>query len=1057
MPPPISGLERPQQAVSSLLSGDVEGAWQSMLAPQTLTPRERDQLLGKLGVTGTVYENVFQAVTNPILILSLIVSHKFPVPVGDALFKLSRQVSGMASRLPILRSLASPQAIFRGQPIWDDMVKVAADVMDFKKRYGEEAAVALTKFQKATGRLPSSREQVMVSAWLDGLHKNLRGWGKAGEKLRIGSGETTATLKGVGALFPGLEGKMGRPLLGLAQDLKARFERQRIEIFEKPENRRNLVRVILKLTKQGLIDDDMAQFIRDPGKIVDYFPHRSIQTDEDFRRLIAVMTQSGSRRFAKAAENKATQWISPEVMERKWAMIPDRQDLKSVQDLMDPEAWTRLQRGLKARVFNAARTAGISMNSIRKMDALPIDEVMEKYPTLMQPAEAEHMAGALLAAMPRQYSLKLMPVLNSYDHTLAGTYAWTVRGGGIKMQGHINEARAFAQAGDARAKWRSGYLENTLLPQMMGRGTFRQAIRAQMWDQGMARTAAALDSPAISKVLGEKLTGSLKEHLKNSHGAFNFNAMQARASGYFYLSTLGLNVGSALTNLLQNVLTTGPTLGFRTAAAGASAAMQKSHKYFALRLGGRAISHEAALLKAFPEFGQAGLVSAPITEEVIAHTLQNAYNVSRLPGAVVKTSEKISRAMMSLFTASETANRLIAFESGMIHARRAKMPIDSAIQFSRKVVDVTQFPAGVHNTPAILANLPPLARQFLGFPVKMLEFATSTAMTLGSEGKNVFGYNPGTFARMIAGSVIAMELGDTMGLDLRNALFTGAIPLPEKTGRPFSPLPVVPPFFQITGAAATGLVSGDFSDLARSTPLLIPGGIQAFKLAGLMPGPLSEPGQAFARGFERTYVDYNQPSPDGRYAVYSGQGTFRGFYNSWDLVKFGFGVRGGDLDKETNLLETITRGRDEIVQSKRDYLDALFRNDPRTANRTAQGFEKKFGFKIPVSQNDVKVMQTRRTVTRLEQLIRTTPPGEARNQLISLVQVTLGSTAAETLGVDPTMFGQTRPQAEKSRQAYRRTFPNNRFNPHTDLGPQDEVNPQKIGRQPGVTNAGPPF
>jgi hypothetical protein len=1068
---PVSGIERPGVATQALLTGDIDVAWRAMLTPQALTPHERTEMGKKLGIDGGPFAQVFQGLTNPLLIVSLLLSHKFPVPAGDAVFKLSQKVGGLTARFPVLGRLASMQSLFRGTKAPDTISEIAFNVHDFRSRFGGSFGEALRKYQQTGGRLPNLKEQILVSAWLDGLHKHTRGFAGKNGVVRVGSGETTMSLPGVSALFPNLESKMGAPLLTLAKDMRGVLNKMWGEVFENLDNRKAILKAIRRQRSAGFSDDVtdvMESFLTNPKRIADYFPRRVLQSEEDFRRLIQLMTASGSsKRFAKAAANKATAWASPEVMKRQYAMVPAAEELALVQDFVDPKEVTKLQEIVKARVLHAARISGVRGGTIQKLNSIPLDDLSQNYVKYLPKGEAELMAAAFADHGPRQYSLKLMPVLSSYTHTLAGTYGWTVKGGGEKMMTVLEEARSAAGAGNPYAKARVEMLENTYIPVAMGRGTFRQALRAQMWDHSMLELGAWVGRPSVRKLLGDGLTDTIQGHLRSSKGAFSFMQLQRKASAYFYLSTLGMNPGSALKNMLQLVLTLGPVIGFRTASLGLQEAMRKSHKYFALRFGPRKMGHDAALRLTYPDFAKAGLVAAPITDEVVENTLQNAYNIAALPTAATKTADKVSRGMMSLFTASETALRLSSFEAGMLHARRAKMGIDESIQFSRKLVEQTQFLTGPQNTPHFMLGLPPLYRQFLQFPLRMLEFATSTAFTLGSgaidpkTGKpmNVLGFNPGTFARMMAGSIIAMELGDVMGVDIRGSLVTSAVPTFQPPGELFAPLPIVPPFFQVAGALGVGVTTGDWKEALHSTPLLIPGGIQAFKIAGLLPPgmPGSEVGQTLSKAFERTYADYKQPAPDGRIAVFSGQGTFRGYYAPWDLIKQGLGIRGGDLDKEQQLLALVTKNRDAIAQSKRDYLDARHRNAAREANAVATQFKQQFGFSLPVTEADMQAMQTRRHITRLEQLIRTTPPGEARERLVQVVQATLGASAEAMMGVDPSLLGQPRPVAEKSRFGTGKVAGSSlpRFHAQTDLSPMDIVNPRTIGRQPGVNQLQP--
>lgn len=1074
LPRELAITDRPGQAAQNLFVGNLPGAWKSIFQPKELTLVERDQLLKKWGLNDGPYARVFKTITNPVLLIALAMSHIFPIAAGANIFKLSKRVQSLGAKFPVLRSIASMQTLFQGVKrsgsnvdFVDEFGAIIKDMNDFRNKYGSAYAESLAAFQKATGKLPSLREQIQVSAWLDGLHKPLRGFGGKNGKIRIGSGETVATLDAIGTLMPNLEGHMGRPLLDLAKGFRRTMDDQWKEVFSDVKGRKRLLEAIKRQRLAGMADETseaMEAFLRDPKKIPDYFPRRILQSDEDFRRITALLTESASqKKFAKSAGKKIQQWATPETYKRKFQMLPDIADLEMVKDLVDPDQLAKLDTLIKAKMIHGARIAGVRGSTIAKMQETPLKELEEKYVTMFQPAEAEKLAFVFQEVKPRQYSLKLMPVVAQYNHTLAGTNAWTIKGGGEKVSQMITDLK-FRGKTDAVARYQADIMENTYVPIAMGRGTFRQSLKAQMYAQASQQVAVfAETSPFVKKVLGATLHKQVVAGLHSSKGAFNFMNLNRKVAGYFYLSTLGLNPGSALKNTLQLILTTGPVIGYRTTAAGLSEAYRKSHKYFAQRLGPRKLTHEQALRVAYPEFAETGLVASPITEEVIQSSLQNAYGIAALPTKAVSTGDKIQRAMMAMFTASETTVRLATFEAGMIHARRAKMPIEAAIEFSRKLVEKTQFLTGPQNTPFFLLDKSPVVRQLTQFPLRMLEFATTTAMSLGSgainprTGKemNLLGINPGTFARMIAGSILTMELGDAMNLSLGDALIGGAVPTFNASSKVLAPIPVVPPFFQILGAAGIGIGGGDYTELLRATPLLIPGGVAISRAMGLVPPgvPGADLGKAAARTFRRTYADYDAPAPDGRIAVYSGRGTLKGYYRPWELVKYGMGVKGGDIQKEQELLNTLVTQRDNIREEKAAYMEARFRNDAAGASRIKENFVQRFGFDLPVTQKDMEAMQVRRQVTRLEQVIRTLPPGRAREQMVQMIAATLGSQGAALIGIDPELLGANSKVRQASRTA---NIGSPRFNARK-LSPFNEVNPQTIGRQKGINQQQPPF
>jgi hypothetical protein len=166
------------------------------------------------------------------------------------------------------------------------------------------------------------------------------------------------------------------------------------------------------------------------------------------------------------------------------------------------------------------------------------------------------------------------------------------------------------------------------------------------------------------------------------------------------------------------------------------------------------------------------------------------------------------------------------------------------------------------------------------------------------------------------------------------------------------------------------------------------------------------------------------------------------------------GIKGGDIEKEQNLLQTLVKNRDMIREERQSYMDARFKNNAKEANQISSGFKQRFGFELPVTEKDMKAMQMRRQMTRLEQVVRTLPPGPARDNLIAVMGATFGTTGEQLLGIDPALLGQPSKVRNAARTA---NLGKPRFNARTGLSAFDTVNPSKIGRQPGVNLQQPPF
>ena len=1066
----ISGIERPGQALQNTLVGDLPGGFQAMFTPQSLSIKQRDAFLKEHGLDKGPWSHIFRLVTNPLLITTLALSYKFPVANAKNMLAVQDSVKAMTKRFPIMGKFSSMQALFRGTGVSDSYSTVIRDIWDFRSRHNGRMSTILRQFRASSGRMPTQKEQLLVSSWLDGLHRPLRGWEGTGGIITLGKGATRVNLPGVGTLMPNLEAQMTPQLRRLAGDFRTVLDGMWDESFGSIKNRETIMATMNRLNKSGQGDEmsEMwADYLRNPRRIENWYPHRVVQTEQDFKAMMERMTsESSGRAFARKAGRKAERWVGPESYTRRDAMMPNLAELESLSKLgiVNRGELSKLKEIAKYKVLAKAEAEGnLTQRAMQKLKSASLDQIHERYPSLMSTSEAQSFGSVLSSAHPKQYSLRLMTTLNSYTQTMGSTFGWTIKGGGVKIMDHLRNLKVLGKAegiGAPYAKMRAQMLEETYIPLALGRGTFNQAVKAQAWEQNMFQLAEWVNTSKVKGVLGERMSKTIHDHLVNAKGAFSYVNVSQKAAGYFYLSTLGMNPASALKNMLQIVLTTGPVLGPEVTARGLSVAMRKSHKYFAGRYGPKKMSHDEAIRFAYPAFGKSGVSSAPLTDEVLENSLKNTVNIHSL-GKMQGIQKKISASMMSLFTASETANRLVTWEAALIHAGRARMPTEAAHKFAARIVEETQFLTGPQNTPFRLLGLPPLIRQLGQFPLRFLEFATHTAFNIGvndtdpltGKKRNILGKNPGTFARMVAGSILAMELGRFVGIDAGDALIGGALPtFQARTEGPFGGFPIVPPAIQVVGSLAQGATTGDFSSLMRATPLLIPGGTGVMRAAGLIPpGVGGDIGVRASKFLGRSYADYSQPAPDGRIAVYTRQGTLKGFFTRWEIVKMGLGIRSGDRVKEEELMTLLVKGRDQIREDRKDYMDARLRNDASGANSIAERFQIQFGFNLPVTEQDIEAMQVRRRVSRLEQLVRTLPPGEARDQYVQLIAATLGASGPSLIGIDPALLSQPKPVREQSRLGG--ASPQAPARPGYRTGPFDSIDPERVGRQALPSNS----
>ena len=1024
-------LDSGRIGLENLLAGDVSGAIKGVAAPASLTPQERNRLAKQLGIAGSPYEGLFEAVTNPWLWASVILSMKFPVSSAKNMFRVKDQLAGYMRPLNnTLSKIRSIHSNFSGTHVPDDYTAIARDVMDFKSKFGGKLGTILDEFEKTTGSLPSRKQQIMMSMWLDGLHDASTAGAFRSKKGRDFLKIDGKQYKEIRQFAPDLEQHMGPALLKLARETDTVLKEVWDDVYGSLDNQKKIMRALSRMEKSGIDDDrvqEMLSTLQMGKRIEKYFPRRRLLTSDDFNEMLKSITSVSPQTAGQRAIEKAISKVGPEGRKRMYSMAPSLDDLAEVEDVLAPGVLQQAKEIQKARILHslrgAAKAKAFGRDTIRQMESMSLDEILSFNRSTLGATEAETFSR-VMAVKNRQYSLKAMPVLSNYLHTQAATWGWTVRDGGEKMWRHVDELRRVSE-NSAGAKQRLDMLQNTYIPIALGRGTFKTALRAQAWNESMLRLADSLDTPTIRNVLGADLHKWMTTNLAQSRGAFSLLNLNRKVSSYFYLSTLGGNVGSALNNMLQLVLTTGPTLGFRTTAQGASEAMRKAHKYFSLRFGSHALSHDEALRAAYKEFSEAGLAGSPMTDEAFQGALQEAFGVASLKGPV-KTGERISRALMKVFSSSEVAVRLTTFEAGMIHATKGGLKGAEAIDFARKATEATQFLTGPANKPFALLEANPLVGQLMNFPLKLLEFATGTATRLGVAEKAGIGipgtkivvgknYNLGTLARAVSATIIGKELGDYVGLDISDALLSGALPHAQGTERPFGIIPLVPPFYQLLGDAALSVVKGDSKYIRRDIPLLLPGGVQLTRIAG-MSG--TQVGQSFNAFIGRNYVDPQNPTPDGRLPLYTGDGQLKGYFTPLQITLMGMGLRPSDLSNEEQLVRTLVAQREDIVGQKRAYLEARFKNQATDAANIAGSFRRQYGFELPIREQDWNYYVTKRRITRVEQVLATMPVGPARDEMVQLVMTSLGAESRNLLGVEPTLLmGQPSTQAKTQSRA----------------------------------------
>lgn len=963
---PFSGIG---QATQNLLVGDMSAAWRAMLTPDDLGPLERDALLNKIGIAGDSFKGrILRTITNPAVLLSIGATFLFPIPTARNLFKVKAGVESMLAKVPFLRSFAGPRVAFKGTPVPEILDNIETATHGFwDKHMSGILAPAFSKYEIAVGHAVTAREQAIIFSWLEKLHVRAPiGWDK------------------VGILMPNLDKHMTKPMRDVATAVRKALDNTKTTLFEDAVSVAALRKTAKRMRDTGYPDEGLDQIVSMLGKgkgtysgLPNYMPHRVVRTELDIINLrAAALATANNEDFKRQAQYRMMNFLGREFYQRKGGMVPALQELMVVGDLVDSGAYLRLTNGIKDKLVAGFKTAGMGARSVANLERRTLDEIMSRGNRLVSEGELPIFQRALADNMPAQYSIKLEPVLQQYYHSVSRTYAWSVKENGTKLLGEVQRAKLLA-ATDSRAAWRANMLENTVIPSALGKPTPRQVINAGLWDQRMGEIVATLDRPSIRGLIGDKFANTLKEYYHANLGTFSLRGLTMGASSYFYMSTLGLNPSAAFKNAFQPVFSTGALVGFKNMFAGHADAWAKSDVYFRARMS-KGMGHVDAIAKAFPEFAEAGLAGNPVIDEALGRAFESAYRIHKTAPGSISLVDRAKRAGMAMFTATETHNRVGAFYAGLRHAAQDGLKGAEAVAHARKIVVRSQLVGSLADTPMIfqsggvLAN--PLLRQLAQFPVRTLEF-TAEGVQEALTG------NPARMIRQVAGVYITSEIGDVLGINLGDALMGGISPMfssVNEKGAILAPLPIVPPVIAL-GAGIASTLTGDWETIHRQLPLLVPGGVGLARAVGFIPGSSDVP-KAVARWLGRKHADYKGVNPlTGRIPVYTGQGNLTGYYSPWEITKYALGIRGGGIDEEAQAAQQLAKDGDLMKQVRRNYTDALFANDPRKAAGIEAEYEKRFGHRIAITINQIRAMQKRRKLTRIEKQLATLPR-EARPQ-----------------------------------------------------------------------------
>jgi hypothetical protein len=439
----------------------------------------------------------------------------------------------------------------------------------------------------------------------------------------------------------------------------------------------------------------------------------------------------------------------------------------------------------------------------------------------------------------------------------------------------------------------------------------------------------------------------------------------------FYGSTIGLNLNTAFTNLLQPLHNL-HQLGFRNTVKAYAQSIEMMYAYgkarIALGKGASPQQIEEAMDRTMNRT-LAGGVKVSMRDIADISTAWDSVEKAGYGAQISSSRGGVFEAVMKPFQLTEMVNRLAtgnavlnAAESGWKMAgRNNKLDPYRAIQESRLAVETMQFGSSPLNRPLMfytdyLRN--PAIRQFLQFPVRSaVNIATmpglvgGTRNVLGAEVSSPFGIAALDTMRMMGVSAIAYEVGKNMlGADLSRGLSVGFIPDVDVEKDESLQLPV-PPFADAMYSAVRSLMSGgDREIMSDVVPLLVPGGISISRALGS--APKSETLQAL--GLQKRYAAWDQADAEGNVPVFDQDSRLLGMYSGPDIILRGLGTDLGRFQNQGEVTQFLLKNRDQMRDQRRQWIAAVLANNMAQAQKVKANYERQFGMPLTVTQQQMK-------------------------------------------------------------------------------------------------------
>ena len=422
---PTTIYDRPSLAVSNLLEGDLAATGQSLLAPESLGPEKltplHKKIFGKLrdmSKQNPMLSAIMKVATDPMVILGLFLSWKFPIAAADKMFKIGKRFAGYGHTPKVLEGLfGRAERIFAGTGIPNLMLKAGVGKDAFIKKWSTTKVEPwLKKFVKDNGgRAMTQAESELLGNKL--LRLDRSGWmlDKAGtamppliaKRIKL-SGPLQALHDKLVKFFPQMRDEVIVPMqkspAGMAalREFKPQIE-EKVASFTKKLKMSGATEWRIPEMAKKYKETLEAQLLRsrkhkaalyargalEQGGVMDhtaatYFPHTLKKTPElsrEYANLAKDALEGNPQALARMEQMSSQGMVSGHIKPRFGVLVPDVEAIEALGLPINQDALTKMRAVVAGRASQVTSEADKLLFNIKaefaKSPEMPVQKALD--------------------------------------------------------------------------------------------------------------------------------------------------------------------------------------------------------------------------------------------------------------------------------------------------------------------------------------------------------------------------------------------------------------------------------------------------------------------------------------------------------------------------------------------------------------------------------------------------------------------------------------------------------------------------------------------------------